>query len=442
LLATSAHTKSTAVDTEPPATDAESPVAGFLKELFLVASGQTESTEADIESPAAPAAVSPVSDTKSPSAESDSPAAKDTNPESQTAKNDKVVDSSSRDTTKDQVIKDEFNKVEDAMDALEDTLGQMDDSENKVKMENDMGQVRKRLDKLEDEENVDADVDSLDSLEEENVEEEDEELEVTSKDASTSKKVQNDPARRKRRRRSAAAGGRRRRRSRTGTTLKYTCNPEGAPVVDKGPDTVKGCDFDKGTCKFHLAKFWCLKTTTSSPQTGPDMDVRGAGLFRKNRFRFGSFAYFEASIPAKPGEESAMTSSTFSPTTSCMKFSYYMYGISMGTLSVHKVVNGAREATALWTVSGNQGQVWKEMQVTVTSGTNFQVAFVAKKGTSWQSDMAIDEITFTPGACTATQRDSPVENHYAQLLQDAEEKIKASELAIEMAAEAAKRESE
>jgi len=134
-----------------------------------------------------------------------------------------------------------------------------------------------------------------------------------------------------------------------------------------------------------------------------------------------------------------MTSATFTPTTTCMKFSYYMYGISMGTLMVHKVVNGEREATALWTVTGNQGQVWKESQVEITSATNFQVAFVAKKGTSWESDMAVDEIMFTPGACTATQKDSPVESRYEHLLRDAEEKIKDSQLAIKMVTEAAKR---
>lgn len=54
----------------------------------------------------------------------------------------------------------------------------------------------------------------------------------------------------------------------------------------------------------------------------------------------------------------------------------------MGTLEIYRKVNGVRESSPLWSISGDQGQEWKFQQITVPKDTytNTDVLKVRMKG--------------------------------------------------------------
>ena len=76
-----------------------------------------------------------------------------------------------------------------------------------------------------------------------------------------------------------------------------------------------------------------------------------------------------------------------------LRFSYHMYGASMGTLEVS--VNG----TSLWSLSGDQGNVWNQAQVDLSAfaGQDITIVFTGTRGTSFTGDMALDNIEVDEG---------------------------------------------
>ncbi|XP_074645316.1 MAM and LDL-receptor class A domain-containing protein 1-like [Tubulanus polymorphus] len=127
---------------------------------------------------------------------------------------------------------------------------------------------------------------------------------------------------------------------------------------------------------------------TPSRSTGPDDDHTsdsGRGWY---------YVYVEASSPAKKGDQAWLEANTISKSDACiMNFYYHMSGKTMGKLEVK--VNG----NVLFSKSGNQRYRWKLGSVPIAKG-NAAIQFVATRGKSWKSDIAIDDITFT--GCTPT----------------------------------------
>lgn len=71
----------------------------------------------------------------------------------------------------------------------------------------------------------------------------------------------------------------------------------------------------------------------------------------------------------------------------------------MGTLNVYyKPILGNSNRT-LFTMSGNRGNVWNQGQATVQSLKPYNIMFEAIKGSSYLSDLAIDDIKILPGTC-------------------------------------------
>ena len=90
----------------------------------------------------------------------------------------------------------------------------------------------------------------------------------------------------------------------------------------------------------------------------------------------GTFAYIEASYPRKPGQVARLLTPYYSGNNVayCISFWYYMYGahVSRLTLKLHPD-NGAE--IKLWYISGEQGQQWQYMNVTIPKVTSkFQVS--------------------------------------------------------------------
>ncbi|XP_066300034.1 MAM and LDL-receptor class A domain-containing protein 1-like [Branchiostoma lanceolatum] len=139
---------------------------------------------------------------------------------------------------------------------------------------------------------------------------------------------------------------------------------------------------------------WTWQTGgTGTVNTGPTVDhTYGTSA--------GHFVFIETSSPRVPGDNAIFLSPTY-PTSSpnyCVEFYYHMFGTNIGTLNVYAKKNG-NLGPAVWTLSGDQGDIWVMAQVTVTADNPFQVAFEGIRGVSYRGDIALDDISILPGGC-------------------------------------------
>jgi len=120
---------------------------------------------------------------------------------------------------------------------------------------------------------------------------------------------------------------------------------------------------------------------TPSNGTGPSAAAHG-----------NYYMFIESSSPRQQDDFADFNASALTlmgPTV--LTFQYHMYGDAMGNLQVF--VNGIK----LWEKSGDQGNMWKTANVSLTqfaTGVTVDLTFRGICGSSWRSDMAIDNIKF------------------------------------------------
>ncbi|XP_033121895.1 ZP domain-containing protein-like [Anneissia japonica] len=128
--------------------------------------------------------------------------------------------------------------------------------------------------------------------------------------------------------------------------------------------------------------------STGSSGTGPTDGHSG--------YSYDNYVYTEASSPRSVGQSARLRSPLLSSERSqILQFYYHMYGAEMGTLNVYrKSTNGY---DILWTKSGNQGNLWYQANVPFQRyGTSDNyIVFEGIIGTSFTSDIAIDDISIT-----------------------------------------------
>lgn len=131
--------------------------------------------------------------------------------------------------------------------------------------------------------------------------------------------------------------------------------------------------------------------TTNSGSTGPLDDHTPGGT---------TYIYTEASS-GSTGSVTEVTSPCIDLTALVsprMGFWYHMYGAAMGTMRIDVIANGIR--TPVDSIVGQQqtgeNDPWLERVVSLTAytGQTIQVVFVGIKGTSFTSDMSVDDISF------------------------------------------------
>nr|XP_023648898.1 MAM domain-containing glycosylphosphatidylinositol anchor protein 1 isoform X2 [Paramormyrops kingsleyae] len=145
--------------------------------------------------------------------------------------------------------------------------------------------------------------------------------------------------------------------------------------------------------------------------TGPDTDRSGT--------KEGYYMYIEASRPRVAGDKARLLSPLFNVTQArgatgsnrvpyCISFYYHMKGMHIGSLNILMRVKGiATVDTLLWSISGNQGPEWKQANVPVNPSGAFQVVFEGVRGTGYEGDIAIDDVSITTGKC---KQDNTVSN--------------------------------
>ncbi|XP_070566390.1 MAM and LDL-receptor class A domain-containing protein 1-like [Ptychodera flava] len=161
------------------------------------------------------------------------------------------------------------------------------------------------------------------------------------------------------------------------------------------------CDFENGRCTWtndlvdDIVDWQMMQGPTSSGKTGPDFDhtigdITGTYLYTEgsNTKNFAFSNLLSEPFTASPGNDK------------CLGFWYYMYGEGVESLLVYMVVGDVK--SLIWSQSGNQGAQWVYASIGVTQAVDYQIQFTSVKGEGSKTDMAIDDITFTDGFCTAT----------------------------------------
>ncbi|KAF6728378.1 MAM domain-containing glycosylphosphatidylinositol anchor protein 2, partial [Oryzias melastigma] len=149
------------------------------------------------------------------------------------------------------------------------------------------------------------------------------------------------------------------------------------------------------------------RDTKYTPNTGPSADRTGS--------KQGFYMYIETSRPRKEGDQARLISPFFNvapknpygitnPPAYCFSFFYHMYGKHIGTLNAFLKQKGLTASEApVWSLSGNQGDRWRQAKVSIHPTSSFQVILEGIRGPGIEGDIAIDDVTLEEGGC----RDPP-----------------------------------
>ncbi|KAH9494976.1 hypothetical protein Btru_018310, partial [Bulinus truncatus] len=163
-----------------------------------------------------------------------------------------------------------------------------------------------------------------------------------------------------------------------------------------------GCDFEKGLCS------WMQNTSDKldwiinhgpipSSSDGPSQDHTIVSLA-------GQYVYLKSNAQSKPGDTAVLDSQMIPVTTEydmfCFSLWYFMYGTDIGYLNVTiKTVDKPRPKT-VFSLLGNQGQIWKQALVNIPKPSNtFQISVIGSIGAGYNSDIALDDFLFSHGSC-------------------------------------------
>ena len=80
-----------------------------------------------------------------------------------------------------------------------------------------------------------------------------------------------------------------------------------------------------------------------------------------------------------------------------------MQGRGIGTLHMYRVTDESGDGSVyvkkeIWSASKDHGRAWFSAHVNINASKLFRIEFTAVRGVTYQSDIAIDDITF--GKCT------------------------------------------
>jgi len=133
---------------------------------------------------------------------------------------------------------------------------------------------------------------------------------------------------------------------------------------------------------------------TPSSGTGPGSAAAGSG-----------YLFMESSSPNYSTKRAILYGPCVnlpSSGSSSFSFKYHMYGAStMGSLAIEASLDGTSWST-VWSRSGDQGNQWNTSTINldVYNGQKVQLRFNGITGTTWQGDMAIDDLKITNVATT------------------------------------------
>ncbi|WP_046745733.1 S8 family serine peptidase [Kordia zhangzhouensis] len=138
---------------------------------------------------------------------------------------------------------------------------------------------------------------------------------------------------------------------------------------------------------------WTIDASgTPSGSTGPSSASQGT-----------YYVYVEASGSGTgyPNKQAILNSPCFDlsgETQATFAFKYHMYGAAdMGTIALEASDDDGATWTSLWSESGNKGNSWLSASVDLSAyvGGTVQLRFNRVTGSTWQADIAIDDVSLT-----------------------------------------------
>lgn len=155
------------------------------------------------------------------------------------------------------------------------------------------------------------------------------------------------------------------------------------------PTEALTCTFETNLCNWNNvdgAKDWTRDSSgTPSSGTGPSSAHQGS-----------HYIYTEAS-GGNHNKDFILESGHFVVTTALkLQFYYHMKGTSMGDLTVSCMSTGASDWQPLFTVSGSQGDSWRQAEVVLPMDCE-SVQLKGHTGSGWSSDITVDDIKVVDG---------------------------------------------
>tara|TARA_R110002020_G_scaffold144946_1_gene318165 strand:- start:14481 stop:17645 length:3165 start_codon:yes stop_codon:yes gene_type:complete len=170
-------------------------------------------------------------------------------------------------------------------------------------------------------------------------------------------------------------------------------------------DFENGVALEQDTNDF--ADWYLMQGSTSSVGTGPSGDhTTGNGIY----------FYVESSNPNFPNKVFIVYTPRFDVSATpgkVLSFWYHMHGNAMGDLEIGML--DSTGYTALDTISGNQGNQWQLAYYPITATTPFKIKFKAITGSSYTSDIAIDDIMISDPFTVIYGCDDSVSTNYNPL---------------------------
>ena len=132
---------------------------------------------------------------------------------------------------------------------------------------------------------------------------------------------------------------------------------------------------------------WCVRSApTSSSQTGPSGDNTGGG----------NYLFTESSMSGAPAVLTSNCLDFSNMTNPILEFYFHMFGATMGTLEVE--VTDGTTTTTMWTQNGQvqsaETDPWQKVTIPLSAfaGEIVQISWIGTRGSSFTSDMAIDDV--------------------------------------------------
>ncbi|WP_111683126.1 immunoglobulin-like domain-containing protein [Winogradskyella tangerina] len=143
---------------------------------------------------------------------------------------------------------------------------------------------------------------------------------------------------------------------------------------------------------------------TPSNSTGPSSAIEGS-----------SYIYVEASGNGTgyPDKRAIITSPCFDLgglTEATFNFSYHQFGAAdMGTIDLEITDDEGATWTSIWNSVGNLGNSWQSASISLNAylGKGVQLRFNRVTGSTWQADIAIDDVNLVGPPAPDTQAPSP-----------------------------------
>ncbi|TNN57956.1 MAM and LDL-receptor class A domain-containing protein 1 [Liparis tanakae] len=138
---------------------------------------------------------------------------------------------------------------------------------------------------------------------------------------------------------------------------------------------------------------WRMGYRSETPGAGPQADHSPGGT--------GSFLYI-LSATQREGDVATVTTRSSFPAGigRChLRFWFYMHGSDrMGTLKVY-TVGPSGTSLLMWATTGNHANQWTYANVILSNPRPFRVTFQAEAGGDMWTDIALDDISYTPECC-------------------------------------------